>query len=311
MIHNNSSDPVLIKKIHLQIWTLRDEIENIIEHSLTNNPEEVKKTISALRNELSGTPSEEGPLPDNVIGMPGVGGGDEEEEMSADEALGEFLDAEDDDDSADLAESETPDSEETPAPEAEQALEASAEGEADSETEPQAADAPQIEEDTPFEETGSPLETGNLSAYLPEANETGDAVFQRRPNLPLNQKLRAMCFLSEINMDAFYFFCDRNMTAGQSIVIDFLVPQRFLVMAEVVFCRPYNMRSRIISQTPLMYRCAARPLFIKPGERTLLREFLETIEPDIEALAAQQKAKKPIKKKEEEEDLDDLDDLDL
>ena len=53
MIHNNSADPVLIKKIHLQIWFLRDEIESVITNSLTGDPEEVKKTIALLRNEYS------------------------------------------------------------------------------------------------------------------------------------------------------------------------------------------------------------------------------------------------------------------
>lgn len=292
MIHNNSADPVLIKKIHLQIWFLRDEIESVITNSLTGDPEEVKKTIALLRNEYSGGgdegDGEEEPAPDNVLDLPIPGNeGDEDAEGEAEE----------------VAEGEEA-TDENPEEENAEPIEENAEP-----TEEVKA-AGEVEE-VPFEEGAAPVKTYTLQDYLPESNSNGEAVGQRRPALEPGQKLKAMCFLSELNMDAIYFFCNEKMLAGQSVVIDFLVPNRFLVMAEVVNCRPYNMRSRIISATPHPYRVAARPLFIKPGERTLLREFLETVEPDLHAIAAMNKAKKPVKKKEEDNDIDDLDDLDL
>jgi hypothetical protein len=39
MIHNSSNDPVLIKKISLKVWSLRDEIESRIKSELDENPE--------------------------------------------------------------------------------------------------------------------------------------------------------------------------------------------------------------------------------------------------------------------------------
>jgi hypothetical protein len=316
MIHNNSADPVLIKKIHLQIWFLRDEIESVITNSLTGDPEEVKKTIALLRNEYSGTEGsaeeDEGDTPDNVLDLPVPG--NEEEEASAEEGEEEASAEEGEDASEENTEEENSEAPEVEAAEGEETNEGTAEGTSEEGSEDQveaSAEQQSDVEEVPFEEGTAPVKTYTLNDYLPEANSDGEAVGQRRPNLEPGQMLKAMCFLSELNMDAIYFFCNDKMLAGQSVVIDFLVPNRFLVMAEIINCRPYNMRSRIISATPHPYRVAARPLFIKTGERTLLREFLETVEPDLDAIAAQQKAKKPVKKKEEEDDIDDLDDLDL
>lgn len=320
MIHNNSADPVLIKKIHLQIWLLRDEIENVIMNSLSGDPAEVRKTIALLRKEYNGNAAEgdnEGPAPDNVLDLP-VGGAEEDdpEELSAEDGAAELLAAaeaaEEDDEEEAESEEEIEEAPEMLASEQEGELPEGLEEAAGEEIETQAEETAQTqsaeETEPPFEEKSQGI---TLADFLPEETTGGVGILQRRPKLEPVQMMRAMCFLSELNMDAIYFFSNEKMMAGQSVVIDFLVPQRFLFMAEVIHCRPYNMRSRIISSTPHPFRVAARPLFLKAGERTLLREFLETVEPDLEAIAAQQKAKKPIKKKEEEDDLDDLDDLDL
>lgn len=327
MIHNNSADPVLIKKIHLQIWLLRDEIENVIMNSLSEDPQAVRKAIALLRKEYNGestSSSNDDPAPDNVLNLPVGEDEDDEDEMSADDGAAallaaaeeaeedgeeepeEFLDSdseesensEDSENELETAAPEFPEEESAEEHEAEEALNVNQENE---------DEAPATFEDTPTDHDRA----YTLKDYIPEETTGGVGILQRRPKLDPIQMMRAMCFLSELNMDAIYFFSNDKMMAGQSIVIDFLVPQKFLLMAEVIHCRPYNMRSRIISSTPHPFRVAARPLFLKAGERTLLREFLETVEPDLEAIAAQQKAKKPVKKKEEEDDMDDLDDLDL
>ena len=66
MIHNSSSDPVLIKKISLKIWSLRDEIESRIQEKLDAGemvPEVLEEKIMELRGEY--TPK--AVIPDNVL----------------------------------------------------------------------------------------------------------------------------------------------------------------------------------------------------------------------------------------------------
>ncbi|MEE3078645.1 MAG: hypothetical protein VX341_04850, partial [Bdellovibrionota bacterium] len=111
--------------------------------------------------------------------------------------------------------------------------------------------------------------------------------------------------LSEIYMNEMYFFSNEQFLEGQSIVIDFLVPRRFLMNAVVRYCRTYNMKSRIISKNKHPYRVCVQFSYLKPGERTILRNFVESIEPAIEEIAV------PEKKEEESggDDFDIFDDL--
>ena len=88
--------------------------------------------------------------------------------------------------------------------------------------------------------------------------------------------------LAEIYMNEMFFFSNQSFLEGQSIVVDFLVPKRFLMNAVVTYCRPYNMKSRIISKNNHPYRIGIQFSFLKPGERTILRQFVSSIEPDVE-----------------------------
>lgn len=133
-------------------------------------------------------------------------------------------------------------------------------------------------------------------------------VKQRRPKISDEKIIRGMAILSEIRMDTLFLFCNQMLMPGQSVVVDFVVPKRFVINAEVVFCRPYNMKSRIISSNKLPYRAAVKFTYLKEGERTLLRQFLESIEPDTELVAQAAEAKASAAK---DDDLGDLDDLDL
>ena len=66
MIHNSSSDPVLIKKISLKIWSLRDEIESRIQAKIDAGellPESMEEKIKELRDEYTKKMA----LPDNVV----------------------------------------------------------------------------------------------------------------------------------------------------------------------------------------------------------------------------------------------------
>lgn len=87
--------------------------------------------------------------------------------------------------------------------------------------------------------------------------------------------------LNDINMDTFLSFTKNKFLHGQSVVIEFLIPQSFMVSAEVTYCHFYAMRSRIISSTRPDYRVQGKFNYIFSGERENLRSFLKSIEPDI------------------------------
>lgn len=142
-----------------------------------------------------------------------------------------------------------------------------------------------------------------------EAEKTPSSitVTQRRPNIPSEKLHNGTTILSELNMEEMYFFSDQNFLEGQSIVIEFLVPNRFVLNANVFYSRPYNRKSRIIRDKNFIYRVAVKFSFLKPGERTLLRQFVKSVGPGAaQAVAPPEKAVKA-----QGEGLDELDDLDL
>lgn len=155
-------------------------------------------------------------------------------------------------------------------------------------------------------EEGKEEATANQDASTeqPEGDET--QIVLVRPKLPPEQIVIGRTILAEVHMDRIYFFSDYDFIEGQSIVIEFQIPKRFIVNANIVYCRNYNMKSRIIRANQLQFRVCAEFSFLKKGERTLLRDFLRSVEPQLKA-KGEGKAKK---EKESEDDLfDELDNL--
>ena len=71
--------------------------------------------------------------------------------------------------------------------------------------------------------------------------------------------------------------------------------------------KEHNLKNRIISETPFIYRMGVKFTFLKKGERTLLRQFLSAIQPDINRPELES-----IQLEQKEESLDEvLDGLDL
>lgn len=87
--------------------------------------------------------------------------------------------------------------------------------------------------------------------------------------------------LSDINMEQMLSFTKDKFLQGQSVVIEFLIPQNFMLTADVTYCHHYAMRSRIISSTKPDYRVQCKFTFSMKGERDNLRNFLKSIEPNI------------------------------
>ena len=89
----------------------------------------------------------------------------------------------------------------------------------------------------------------------------------------------ASTILSEINMNDISFFSAQRFVEGQSVVIEFQIPKKFTVNAEVEYCRNYAMKKQIISKNELPFRGRSRFTFANPEERDLLRQFVSSIEP--------------------------------
>lgn len=102
--------------------------------------------------------------------------------------------------------------------------------------------------------------------------------------------------LSDINMENMLSFTKDKFLQGQSVVVEFLIPQNFMMNADVTYCHHYARTSRIISSSKPDYRVQCKFNFSVPGERDNLRNFLKSIEPNLPL-----DKKKP--KKESEDDL--------
>jgi hypothetical protein len=233
MIHGNSQDPVIIKKIKLKIWHLRDEIEATIQARLKSNPDAETPSIDDLVKEYKVAPA-----------------------IGSAEGLSIVPDEEP------AQEEETSDGE------------------------------------TSADETGEPAEKAETSDLA--------TIKQRIPVLPEDKIIHGTAVLAELDIDHLYLFTNKQFLAGQSVVIEFCVPKRFVINADVIFSRAYNMKSRIISEVKLPFRTGLQFTFLKEGERTLLRNFILSIEPTVPEPTVDMTK---IAKK--EDDFDELDDFDL
>lgn len=241
MIHNSSSDPVLIKKISLKIWSLRDEIESRIQEKVDAGEMVLEERIMELRGEYT----KKSLVPDNVIQLKSA----------------EDLPSDDEDEMA-------------------KAMAAAME----SDGEDSAAVTPGDGEEPVAEDAENNVVSLNGDA-APAAAATQDAkvitIGIEPPNLSEDKISKGKTILSEIGMEKMFFFSNKAFTEGQSIVIQFCIPKTFIVNADVIYCRPFNIKSRIISQNNYTHRMLIRFNFLKEGERALLRQFIQSIEPDI------------------------------
>ena len=254
MIYNNSNDPVLIKKIPLRVWTLRDEIEAVIQARIESG--EYTKDNKPSVEDLILEYATKKPLEKYI--EPTAKGG---LKLVAEEGAEEAGD--------------------------------------DSETDSQEAET---------EEADSEESSKEEVEAKPEAKAPVD-VLQRRPKLSEDKLYNGTLILAELEMSHLYFFTNKQFTVGQSIVVEFLIPKKFSLNLDVAYCRAFNLKSRIISSQNYRYRVAAKFTFLKEGERTLLRQFIKSVEPEV----TKHVAIKPVAVKESEADDDfgDLDDLDI
>jgi hypothetical protein len=223
MIHNSSTDPVLIKKISLKIWTLRDEIEARIKSEIGKNPE-VELDVNSIKASFQKSVS------NNVVELKTGAELDTSEDEMARAMRGE-----------------------------EEATEAT-------------------------EATENSTQDSENNVVQLNANQNTIEVTLEVPEIEIEKISKGKTVLSEINMEKMFFFCNQNFTEGQSIVIQFCIPKMFILNADVLYCRPYNLKSRIISQNNYNYRMLVKFTFLKDGERALLRQFIQSIEPEFQKI---------------------------
>lgn len=142
----------------------------------------------------------------------------------------------------------------------------------------------------------------------PVDNNVINIAIESPVNLSEDKISKGKTILSEIGMEKMFFFSNKSFTEGQSIVIQFCIPKTFIVNADVIYCRPFNIKSRIISQNNYTHRMLIKFNFLKEGERALLRQFIQSIEPDVTKVV-----KKPTNDDSDsgESDFGELDDLGL
>ena len=143
-----------------------------------------------------------------------------------------------------------------------------------------------------------------------ESSEDSDSnvVIQRTPQIPEDKITRGKTLLSEINMEHIYLFAEDSFIEGKNVVIEFLIPKMFSLNAQVIHCRKHSMSSRVISQQKLPHRACFKFTFLKPGEKSLLRQFLLSIEPEKVIV---QQTEDQEGSGEEDDDFGELDDLDM
>jgi hypothetical protein len=262
MIYGKSTDAVLIKKISLHIWTLRDEIECTINQQVHNGS---SPDLNRISKEYIQTviPKAEG-TPDSVSGPQLVVDNNVNPPAAAPIAAAETTPA------APAGTSPTAEAQ-TATPATPPVAGPTTAAAAAPATDAVATIAIQVPTDP--SESGNPLEITHI-----ENTENGlQKIVQRIPLLPTNKIFHGSIILQEINMDRMCLFTNHLFLEGQSIVLEFLIPKRFIVSADVITCKRFNMCSHILGRLKLPYRMTVQFTYARPGERTLMREFLKSI----------------------------------
>lgn len=282
-IIGNSNHPVTVKKISLEIWTLKDELKAIVRTKLSKIKKKGKGKID-LKDILQiyeGEKKEE-TVTEEVSEQPEV----------ATDSAGNPLDEAALEMAAALAGDDDQTEEATEEVKAEEATE-------------------EKKEEIKTEEVAAEKETEEKKEEITEKKEEDEeeehntSPFRQRPEIPPENIVNGVLFLADINMDDILFFSKKSFVPGQSIAIKLLIPNEFIIGAEVITCEHHNTRSRIISDSRPPYRIRSKLVLPTTGERTLLRNFLKSIEPE-KPKSASKKAAAP-----KADDFDDLDDLEL
>lgn len=258
-----------MKRISLRVWSLRDQIESLIHHYLKEHHQDEIK-LSDYR-EIIRQFNTEWILRDYFD-------------------LPEFKSEKDDSSYLNIEEQESKESEK----ENTQTVEDESKDVENTEN----SENEEKKEEEPSKKPAKEIEDPKYEIYK--------LLHRTRPNHELVGK--GQTFLNDIDFTSINFFATRPFLIGQSILIEFKVPRKFVISGEIVRCINYNLESRIISDVRPQYRLQVRFTFKRTGERTLLRTFLESIH--IKEDFAKSKSA-PKKESSDEPSIDDLASLGL
>ena len=265
MIYNKSAHPVEVKKIAIRVWSIRDEIETAIgrrmkECEAAGVPLFIDDIKSFYNLNLQASLNEQA----NVLQLH-----PKTEEV---ENMANLMES--------ISEEAAPEA--APVEAAAPSPEGSPEVSAESQTFNQA-------EQLMAEQNLQGLETKKPNPIIVRP-------YQRQAP-DLDKICYGFTLLSDINMDNILSFTKDKFLQGQSVMVEFLIPQTFMMNATVTYCHNYALRSRIISSTKPDYRLQCMFSYSLPGERDTLRNFLKSIEPALGG------ASKKIKKDAEDDSL--------
>jgi hypothetical protein len=94
---------------------------------------------------------------------------------------------------------------------------------------------------------------------------------------------QAYAILYDINFDEISFFSEFTFIPGQEIVIELGIAKSFTLHAEVSLIKSFQGKSRLIQAWKPICRVRAKFLCRHPGDRTLLREFLRSVDTKLRA----------------------------
>ncbi|MEX1098987.1 MAG: hypothetical protein WEB87_01090 [Bacteriovoracaceae bacterium] len=263
---NKSNHPVNIKKINIRVWTLRDEIEACIQKRIEEQGVE-NVDIEDIKNFYSNLRAKNNLEEDELD--------DNVADMNVQPGIA---------DTSELEESEDQDDPETKAQEEDQGEEQAKAREM----------ADEVLSDSNSDGDGS----GD------DKNSDAPPAGFKRVKPPKEKMVYGFAFLSEVHMDQILFFGKRPYTTGQSIIVEFLIPNKFSLSAEVVHSLHIDRRSKIISETKPSHRVQSNLTFLFDGERGSLRDFLKSVEPPIPP--PPKKLKRPDSGDDDDDDFDDL-----
>ena len=307
MIYKNSHDPIYIKKISVKVWSVRDEIEEVIKHRLD------QMTLDEAEKEI---PKEElkNILHFNDLHKEYNNKYDPAELASALSNATPPVDPME----AEMAKAIS-DSNATPPVDPMEAEMAKAISDSNATPPVDPLEAEMLKEinETKIKEEAnkskkethlSLVETDNPSLPVnPGVKKEGELIkiTQRHPHIDEKHLALGRLILAEINLVQMNFFIDKNFIEGQNIRIELMIPHHFIISARVKYCRKFSIKSKVIRETRLVFRMVAEFTFERAGERTLLRQFLKSISPEVSS------NKKGQAKVEASTTANELDDLDL
>lgn len=177
--------------------------------------------------------------------------------------------------------------------------------EVDSEIAQESSDGDSTELAKIADEVLTDIDETKIVAAEDDNNESPPSFVRSVPkaNMVFNGEL----LLADLHMDQVILFTDRKFLQGQNIIIQFLITSPFVISGEVKQVVNFARNSKIIKEIKLDHRIQINCSLLFPNERSNLRDFLQSVEPDIPVPPKKLKSKSD----DNDDDDDDFDDLGL